>query len=250
MEDLHDGGDVRAAHADVGGDQVREGLEARARAQVVVLGDLAVVVGQRLRVGLDARVRVLRGHDGQGHARLLAGFLVRVADEQADDREGQLGQLQRLHDGARIGEDGAEVDGAQAHRLGGHDYVLRGQERVLERREEQVDRAQGLRGDALLGADAAVAVQVGDEDEQVALRAAHVGLTGGCADRLAHLRVGDVQDCAGLQERGRGGVARHVHQRGDLCLGEGLVLVGADRPVGELARNRLVCHAFILRLDA
>ena len=98
VEDLHDGGDVRAAHADVGGDQVGEGLEARARAQVVVLGDLAVVVGQRLRVRLDARVRVLRGRDRQGHARILAGILVWVADEQADNREGQFRQLQRLHD--------------------------------------------------------------------------------------------------------------------------------------------------------
>ena len=241
---------MRAAHADVGGDQVREGLEARTRAQVVVLGDLAVVVGERLGVGLDARVRVLRGDDRQGHARLLAGFLVRVADEQADNREGQLRQLQRLHNGAWIGEDRAEVHGVQAHRLGGHDHVLRGQERVLERREEQVDRAQRLRGNTLFGADAAVAVQVGDEDEQVALRAAHVGLAGGGADRLAHLRVGDVQDRARLEE-GRGcGMARHVHERRDLCLGEGLVLVGTDRAVGELARNRLVCHAFILRLGA
>ena len=45
-------------------------------------------------------------------------------------------------------------------------------------------------------------------------------------------------------------MAGHVHERGDLFLGEGLVLVGADRAVGELARNRLVCHAFILRLGA
>ena len=120
-----------------------------------------------------------------------------MADEQADNREGQLRQLQRPHDWARIGEDRAEVDGAQAHRLGGHDHVLRGQQRVLECREEQVDRPQGLRGDALLGADAAVAVQVGDEDEQVAFRAAHVGRG---ADRLAHRRVRDVQDRAGLQE--------------------------------------------------
>ncbi len=90
VEDLHDGGDVRAAHADVGGDQVREGLEARTRAQVLVLGDLAVVVGERLGVGLDARVRVLRSHDGEGHAWLLAGLLVWVTDQQADDREGQL----------------------------------------------------------------------------------------------------------------------------------------------------------------
>ncbi len=103
---------------------------------------------------------------------------------------------------------------------------------------------------ALLGADAAVAVQVGDEDEQVALRAAHVGLAGRGTDRFAHLRVRDVQDRAGLQERGCGGVARHVHERGDLFLGEGLILVGADRAVGELARNRLFCHAFILRLGA
>ena len=173
-----------------------------------------------------------------------------MADEQADDREREFGKLKHLHDRARIGEDRAEVDGAQAHRLGGHDHVLRGQERVLSGGEEEVDRAQGLRGDALLGADAAVAVQVGDEDEQVALRAAHVGLAGGGADRLAHLRVGDVQDRAGLQERGRGGMTSHIHQRGDLFLGEGLVLVGADRAVRELARNRLVCHAFILRLGA
>gem|GEM_PF-6281469 len=98
VEDLHDGGDVRATHADVGGDQVGEGLEARARAQVVVLGDLAVVVGQRLRVGLDERVRVLRGRDGQGHARLLARILVRVTHEQADDREREFGKLKHLHD--------------------------------------------------------------------------------------------------------------------------------------------------------
>ncbi|WP_448751511.1 hypothetical protein [Actinomyces sp.] len=37
---------------------------------------------------------------------------------------------------ARIGEDRAEVDGAQAYRLGGHDHVLRGQECIFERREE------------------------------------------------------------------------------------------------------------------
>ncbi len=37
----------------------------------------------------------------------------------------------------------------------------------------------------------------------------------------------------------------HLHERRDLLLGEGLVLVGADRAVGELARNRR-CHAFIL----
>ena len=173
-----------------------------------------------------------------------------MTDEQADDREREFGQFQHLHDGARIGEDRAEVDGAQAHRLGGHDHVLRGQERILKGREEQVDRTQGLRGDTLLGADAAVAVQVGDEDEQVALRAAHVGLAGRGADRFADLWVRDVQDRAGLQERGGRGVTGHVHQRGDLGLGEGLVLVGADRAVGELARNRLVCHAFILRLGA
>ena len=96
---------MRAAHADVGGDQVGEGLEARARAQVVVLGDLAVVVGQRLRVGLHARVRVLRGDDRQGHARLMTRLLVRMADEQTDNGEGQLRQLQRVDDAARIGED-------------------------------------------------------------------------------------------------------------------------------------------------
>ena len=96
---------MRAAHADAGRNQVREGLQSRTRAQVVVLGDLAVVVGERLGVGLDARVGVLRGHDGQGHARLLARILVRVADDQVDNREGQFRQLQHLHDGARIGED-------------------------------------------------------------------------------------------------------------------------------------------------
>ncbi len=36
VKDLHDGGDVRATHADVGGDQVSEGLEARARPQAHV----------------------------------------------------------------------------------------------------------------------------------------------------------------------------------------------------------------------
>ena len=59
-----------------------------------------------------------------------------------------------------------------------------------------------------------------------------------------------MQDRAGLQERGRGRVAGHLHERGDLLLGQRLVLVGADRAVGELARNRLICHAFILRLGA
>ena len=164
------------------------------------------------------------------------------------NREGQLRQLQRIDDAARIGEDRTEVDGAQAHRLGGHDHVLSGQQRVLEGREEQVQRTQRLRGDALLSADAAVAVQVGDEDEQVALRAAHVGLAGRGSDRLAHLRVRDVQDRARLEEGGGGRVAGHLHERGDLLLGQGLILVGADRAVGELALNRLVCHAFILRL--
>ena len=51
VENLHDGRDVRAAHADVRGDQVREGLEARTRAQVVVLGDLAVVVNCAPKLG-------------------------------------------------------------------------------------------------------------------------------------------------------------------------------------------------------
>ncbi len=56
------------------------------------------VVGERLGIGFDA-VRVLCGHDRKG----MRGFwplLVRVADEQADDREGQLRQLERLDDGA------------------------------------------------------------------------------------------------------------------------------------------------------
>lgn len=45
-------------------------------------------------------------------------------------------------------------------------------------------------------------------------------------------------------------MARHVHEGLNLGVGEGLVLVGADRAVGELARNCLVCYAFILRLGA
>ena len=63
VEDLQDGGDVRAAHPDPIRDQVSEGLQARAGAQVVLLGDLTVVVGQRPSVGLDAGVRVLCGDD-------------------------------------------------------------------------------------------------------------------------------------------------------------------------------------------
>lgn len=54
VKDLHDGGNVRATHADVRGDQVRERLEARTRAQVVILG---------LRVKMCVWLGVSRGLD-------------------------------------------------------------------------------------------------------------------------------------------------------------------------------------------
>ena len=130
---------------DEGAERVSAGVGATG---AVVRGDGAVVGvdGFVPLLLVDGRVAVLaygqRGRD----ARLLSGFVVRDADDEAEDREGVLRQAQQVDEPARVIEDAAQVAAAHAVGLRVAEHVLRGQSRVEDAGEEGVPVRESVHG--------------------------------------------------------------------------------------------------------
>jgi hypothetical protein len=162
-----------------------------------------------------------------------------VADAEAEHHEGRAAGPE-LGDADRVVAHGADIDGAQAERLGGDDGVLGGQRSIDAGHHEGLEPGHGSRGPLFALAHPLVARQVGDPaDVERALFDMPL-VAGDLGQDLAFGRIRDGDRRPELHVGAGGGRLRRGDQGFQGAGGTGVGQEAAHRAVVEHDGNGLV----------